>query len=64
MILLTSPQKTGVFKKRKFGDELLILKRRKKADESLSMSGADELAVPKKLQEFIKVATGFFQVTD
>lgn len=36
----------------------------KKADESLSMSKADELAVPKKLQAFIKVATGFFQVTD
>jgi len=36
----------------------------KKANESLSMSRADELAVPKKLQEFIKVATGFFQVAD
>lgn len=35
-----------------------------KADEVLSMSKADELAVPKKLQEFIQVATGFFQVTD
>lgn len=35
-----------------------------KADEALSMSKADELAVPKKLQEFIQVATGFFQVTD
>ncbi|UII29121.1 NADH-dependent flavin oxidoreductase [Fulvivirga maritima] len=35
-----------------------------KADEVLSMSKADELAVPKKLQEFIKVATGFFQVSD
>lgn len=34
------------------------------ADEVLSMSKADELAVPKKLQEFIQVATGFFQVTD
>ncbi len=33
-------------------------------NESLSMSKADELAVPKKLQAFIKVATGFFQVTD
>lgn len=36
----------------------------KKANESLSMSKADELAVPKKLQAFIKVAAGFFQVTD
>lgn len=36
----------------------------KKAAEVLSMSKADELAVPKKLQEFIKVATGFFQVTE
>jgi 2,4-dienoyl-CoA reductase-like NADH-dependent reductase (Old Yellow Enzyme family) len=35
-----------------------------KADEILSMSKADELAIPKKLQEFIKIATGFFQVTD
>ncbi|MUP39612.1 NADH-dependent flavin oxidoreductase [Labilibaculum euxinus] len=35
-----------------------------KADEVLSMSKADELAIPKKLQEFIQVATGFFQVTD
>ncbi|MEH6656293.1 NADH-dependent flavin oxidoreductase [Leeuwenhoekiella marinoflava] len=34
------------------------------ADEVLSMSKADELAVPKKLQEFIKVATGFFQVKE
>lgn len=34
------------------------------ADEALSMSKADELSVPKKLQEFIQVATGFFQVTD
>jgi 2,4-dienoyl-CoA reductase-like NADH-dependent reductase (Old Yellow Enzyme family) len=33
-------------------------------DEVLSLSKADELAVPKKLQAFIKVATGFFQVTD
>lgn len=36
----------------------------RKANEVLSMSKADDLAVPKKLQEFIKVATGFFQVTD
>lgn len=36
----------------------------KKADEVLSLSKADELAVPKKLQAFIKVATGFFQVTE
>jgi len=35
-----------------------------KADEVLSMSKADELAVPKKLQDFIKAATGFFQITD
>lgn len=35
-----------------------------KADEVLSMSKADELAVPKKLQNFIKAATGFFQITD
>jgi len=35
-----------------------------KGDEVLSLSKADELAVPKKLQAFIKVATGFFQVTD
>jgi 2,4-dienoyl-CoA reductase-like NADH-dependent reductase (Old Yellow Enzyme family) len=35
-----------------------------KADEVLSMSKADELAIPKKLQKFIQVATGFFQVTD
>jgi len=35
-----------------------------KTDEVLSMSMADELAIPKKLQEFIRVATGFFQVTD
>lgn len=35
-----------------------------KANEVLSMSKADELAVPKKLQQFIQVATGFFQVTD
>jgi 2,4-dienoyl-CoA reductase-like NADH-dependent reductase (Old Yellow Enzyme family) len=35
-----------------------------KADEVLSMSKSDELAVPKRLQAFIKVATGFFQVAD
>jgi len=35
-----------------------------RANEALSMSKADELAVPKKLQAFIKIATGFFQVTD
>ncbi|MDR7209138.1 NADH-dependent flavin oxidoreductase [Flavobacterium piscis] len=35
-----------------------------KANEVLSMSKADELAIPKKLQEFIHVAKGFFQVTD
>ncbi|REG99505.1 NADH-dependent flavin oxidoreductase [Flavobacterium aquicola] len=35
-----------------------------KANEVLSMSKADELVIPKKLQGFIKIATGFFQVTD
>lgn len=35
-----------------------------KADEILSLSKADELAIPKKLQEFIQIAKGFFQVTD
>jgi hypothetical protein len=35
-----------------------------KANEVLSISKADELAIPKKLQEFIHVAKGFFQVTD
>lgn len=35
-----------------------------KAEEVLSMSKADELKIPKKLQEFIQIATGFFQVTD
>ncbi|MEN5231439.1 NADH-dependent flavin oxidoreductase [Sphingobacterium faecium] len=35
-----------------------------KAEEVLSMSKADKLVIPKKLQEFIKIATGFFQVTD
>ncbi|MCX8530788.1 NADH-dependent flavin oxidoreductase [Chryseobacterium luquanense] len=35
-----------------------------KVDEVLSLSKADELAVPKKLQAFIKVATGFFKVVD
>jgi len=35
-----------------------------KADEVLSMSKADELMIPKKLQEFIQIATGFFQVKD
>lgn len=35
-----------------------------KADEVLSMSKADQLAIPKKLQAFIQVAKGFFQVTD
>ena len=34
------------------------------ANEVLSMSKADELAVPKKLQNFINVAKGFFQVTE
>ncbi|REA64392.1 NADH:flavin oxidoreductase [Dyadobacter luteus] len=35
-----------------------------RAEEVLSMSKADDLAVPKKLQAFIHVAKGFFQVTD
>jgi 2,4-dienoyl-CoA reductase-like NADH-dependent reductase (Old Yellow Enzyme family) len=35
-----------------------------KAEEVLSMSKVDKLVIPKKLQEFIKIATGFFQVTD
>ncbi|KUJ52167.1 NADH-dependent flavin oxidoreductase [Chryseobacterium sp. JAH] len=35
-----------------------------KADEVLSFSKADQLAIPKKLQAFIHVAKGFFQVTD
>ena len=35
-----------------------------KVDEILSLSKADDLAVPKKLQAFIKVATGFFKVVD
>jgi len=41
-----------------------LISRGEKADEVLSMSKADVLAVPQKLQAFIKVATGFFQVTD
>ncbi|GAA4155760.1 NADH-dependent flavin oxidoreductase [Chryseobacterium ginsenosidimutans] len=41
-----------------------LLSKGEKADEILSMSKADELAVPKKLQAFINVATGFFQVTE
>jgi 2,4-dienoyl-CoA reductase-like NADH-dependent reductase (Old Yellow Enzyme family) len=36
----------------------------KKTEETLSLSKADELAIPKKLQAFIKIATGFFQVTE
>lgn len=35
-----------------------------KADEVLSLSKANELAIPKKLQAFIKVAKGFFEVTE
>lgn len=35
-----------------------------KADEVLSLSKADQLAIPKKLQAFIQIAKGFFQVTD
>lgn len=35
-----------------------------RANEVLSLSKADELAIPKKLQAFIKVATGFFQLSE
>lgn len=41
-----------------------LISKGEKANELLSLSKADELAVPKKLQAFIKVATGFFQVTE
>ncbi|GGF28869.1 NADH-dependent flavin oxidoreductase [Flavobacterium limi] len=41
-----------------------LVEKGEKTDEALSMSKADELAVPKKLQAFIKVAAGFFQVTE
>jgi len=41
-----------------------LVSRGERADEVLSMSKADDLAVPKKLQAFIHVAKGFFQVTD
>lgn len=41
-----------------------LVSKGERANEVLSMSKADELAVPKKLQAFIKVATGFFQVTE
>lgn len=41
-----------------------LVSKEEKTYEVLSMSKADELAIPKKLQEFIKIATGFFQVTD
>lgn len=45
-------------------DWVEVISKGDRADEVLSLSKADELAVPKKLQAFIKVATGFFQVTD
>jgi 2,4-dienoyl-CoA reductase-like NADH-dependent reductase (Old Yellow Enzyme family) len=45
-------------------DWVELISKGQKANEVLSLSKADELAVPKKLQAFIKVATGFFQVTD
>ncbi|MNU25408.1 NADH oxidase [compost metagenome] len=45
-------------------DWVEVISKGNKAEEVLSMSKADELAVPQKLQAFIKVATGFFQVTD
>jgi 2,4-dienoyl-CoA reductase-like NADH-dependent reductase (Old Yellow Enzyme family) len=41
-----------------------LVSRGDRAEEVLSMSKADDLAVPKKLQAFIDVAKGFFQVTD
>ncbi|WP_296149151.1 NADH-dependent flavin oxidoreductase [uncultured Flavobacterium sp.] len=41
-----------------------LISKGEKADEVLSMSKADQLAVPKKLQDFIKIATGFFQVAE
>jgi len=45
-------------------DWVELVSKGEKANEVLSMSKADELAVPKKLQAFIKVATGFFQITE
>jgi len=45
-------------------DWVQLVENGQKANEALSMSKADELAVPKKLQDFINVATGFFQVTE
>lgn len=41
-----------------------LVSKGEKANKVLSMSKADELAVPKKLQAFIKVATGFFEITE
>ncbi|KFC19219.1 NADH-dependent flavin oxidoreductase [Chryseobacterium sp. FH1] len=41
-----------------------LVSKGEKANEVLSMSKADELAVPKKLQAFINVATGFFEITE
>ena len=41
-----------------------LIQKGEKANEALSMSKADELAVPKKLQNFINIAKGFFQVTE
>lgn len=41
-----------------------LVEKGEKADEALSLSKADELAVPKKLQAFINAAKGFFQVTE
>ncbi len=45
-------------------DWVKLVEKNEKANEVLSMSKADELAVPKKLQAFINVAKGFFQVTE
>jgi 2,4-dienoyl-CoA reductase-like NADH-dependent reductase (Old Yellow Enzyme family) len=41
-----------------------LVSKGEKTNEVLCMSKADELAVPKKLQAFIKVATGFFEITE
>lgn len=45
-------------------DWVKLVEKGEKTKEALSMSKADELAVPKKLQAFINVAKGFFQVTE
>ncbi|MCD1117603.1 NADH-dependent flavin oxidoreductase [Chryseobacterium turcicum] len=45
-------------------DWVEIVANGERANEVLSMSKADELAIPKKLQAFMKVATGFFQIEE